>query len=130
MLPNGPTQPLGLPSREPAVKVAGSRRKKPASQAIQKIGKGKKPMDGAKGDTVGQARRGRPAGASNFSEADTWALLNATADEKPIGERGWRVVHNKYNEYARRHGRPVRTAKSLENKFKQVRRFVYLSHRN
>lgn len=123
--PTGRLQLPGPPPRDPAVKVAGSRRKKSATQVVKKIGKGKKPMDGTNGGPVVQARRGRPAGAANFSEADTWALLDATANEKPIGERGWRVIHAAYNEYAKRHGRPLRTAKSLENKFKQVRYLMY-----
>lgn len=107
---------MGLAHRAAAVKVAGSRRKGPA-----KASKGKGRQVGVKSEfPATRTRRGRPTGAGNFSDADTWCLLDAVANERPLGERGWKNVSGVYNSYAQRHGRAVRTAKSLENKFKSV----------
>jgi hypothetical protein len=107
---------MALAHRTHAVKVAGSRRKGPA-----KGSKGKARQAAVKSEfPAAHKRRGRPTGAGNFSDADTWCLLDAVAHERPLGERGWKNVSGVYNNYAQRHGRPIRTAKSLENKFKTV----------
>ena len=111
-----PSASTGLAHRATAVKVAGSRRKGPA-----KSSKGKGRQVAVKSEFLAtRTRRGRPTGAGNFSDADTWCLLDAVAHERPLGERGWKNVHGVYTSYAQRHGRAIRTAKSLENKFKSV----------
>jgi hypothetical protein len=107
----------GIP--KPAVKVAGVRQKKVTYVDSAKKGKKKAGAD-PDADKNDQAKRGRPSGSRNFSNADTWALLDAVDKELPIGERGWIAVAVNYNVYAREHRRPPRKHKSLENKFKQV----------
>jgi len=84
--------------------------------------RGKKPEGNDVTDI--KVRRGRPAGATNYSEADTWALLDIISKEKPIGELGWNRVESAYNQYACQHGRPLHTSVVLTNKFKMVSFFT------
>lgn len=64
--------------------------------------------------------KGRAAGAANYTEREINYLLDLLEDDLPLGGKGWNTVADKYNEWADACGRPQRTAKSLENKFKQV----------
>ena len=66
------------------------------------------------------AKRGRPTGAVNYADEDVTALLDFVEHELPLGQRGWLAVHMEYMKWAQLHGRPERTLKSLETKFKQV----------
>jgi hypothetical protein len=70
-------------------------------------------------------RRGRPNGSGNFADQDLKTLLMLIEAELPLGNRGWQAVHSRYTKYADTKGRPRRTAKSLENKFRQVC-FIYI----
>lgn len=65
-------------------------------------------------------KRGRPHGAGNYSLDDVKALLDQTEAELPLGQRGWKAIYDRYSKWAQKHGRPQRTQKSLETKFKQV----------
>lgn len=63
---------------------------------------------------------GRRTGAGNYQEQDIKMLLKYTQKLLPIGQRGWKKVHEKYANWANVNGRPVREWKNLENKFKNV----------
>jgi len=69
-------------------------------------------------------KRGRPHGAGNYTLDDVKALLDYTEAELPLGQRGWKVVHQNFSRWARRHSRPERALKSLETKYKQVCDYV------
>ena len=64
---------------------------------------------------------GRRTGAGNYQEQDIKSLSKYTQKLLPIGQRGWKKVHEKYANWANMNGRPVREWKNLENKFKNVR---------
>ena len=59
-------------------------------------------------------------GAGNYQEQDIKALLKYTQKVLPMGQRGWKKVHEQYASWANMNGRPVREWKNLENKFKNV----------
>ena len=63
---------------------------------------------------------GRRTSAGNYQEQDIKSLLKYTQKLLPIGQRGWKKVHEKYANWANLNGRPVREWKNLENKFKNV----------
>lgn len=52
------------------------------------------------------------------------ALLAILSERLPIGGKAWNSCTDEYNIWAEENGRPIRTAKSLEAKYKQV----YISH--
>lgn len=54
-------------------------------------------------------------------------LLDNTQRELPMGQKGWRVVWQKYNKWATSNGRPARNLKSLETKYKQVTQLPWLA---
>jgi hypothetical protein len=72
------------------------------------------------------SRRGRPNGSGNYADQDIKTLLLLIEAELPVGSRGWQAVHSRYSKWAGNKARPQRTAKSLENKFRQVS-FIYTS---
>ncbi|KAJ8483175.1 hypothetical protein ONZ45_g14690 [Pleurotus djamor] len=63
-------------------------------------------------------KRGRAAGAQNYSSDDCDTLLNIASEVLPLAAKGWEEVATLYNEWAEENGRPQRTARSLELKFK------------
>jgi hypothetical protein len=69
-------------------------------------------------------KRGRPHGAGNYSSDDIKVLLDFVEEEIPLGQRGWKAIHQRFSKWAQRHRRPQRTVKSLDTKFKQVRGFT------
>lgn len=99
-------------------KVAGARRKGKQKARKPKV------HNAVDLDDQVVAKRGRPSGAGNYSENDITALLDITAEELPLGQRGWTTIHLQYAKWAHKNGRPERTVKSLETKFKQVCRSV------
>ncbi|KAJ7701086.1 hypothetical protein B0H17DRAFT_1327685 [Mycena rosella] len=105
----------------PAKKVGGSRRSKPS-----KPDKGKKRArdsgsDDSDNDGAAPApKRGRPLGSGNYSRDDVNALFTLIEKELPLGQRGWKEVHRGYKRYCAAKNRPKRSAKSLENKYKQM----------
>ena len=68
---------------------------------------------------------GRSAGAANYSLEDVDALLTILEDSLPLGGKAWEAAAKEHAQWAESHGRPSRTAKSLELKFKQVRLSSY-----
>jgi hypothetical protein len=112
---------------KPAVKTAGSRR----CSSTDVKGKNKALTPGpSKGIKCGPAlsseepepkkRRGRAAGVVNYSNEDVDALLDIIEENLPTGGKGWNTVGSKFVVWAEENGRPARTAKSLEAKYKQV----------
>jgi hypothetical protein len=65
-------------------------------------------------------RGGREKGTANYSEDDIDALHDILERILPIGGKAWGNVEEEFASWAELNGRPVRTAKSLEAKFKQV----------
>ncbi|KAJ7779443.1 hypothetical protein DFH07DRAFT_730180 [Mycena maculata] len=103
---------------KPAEKVAGSRRKGKERADT----KGKKRQHGSSGsedDSEPATKRGRPAGSGNYSKEDTGKLFDLIQKELPVGQKGWKEIHRQFNRWAVLSGRPKRSPKSLENKFKQ-----------
>ena len=65
-------------------------------------------------------QRGRVVGAANYLPEDVDALLNILEEQLPLGGKGWLVAADSFFKWAEENGRPFRSAKSLELKFKQV----------
>ncbi|KAJ6615620.1 hypothetical protein B0H10DRAFT_2435371 [Mycena sp. CBHHK59/15] len=103
---------------QPAKKVAGARRK-------IKDAKGKKRRRDSDSDDASDepvSRRGRPSGSGNYSKEDTKYLLDMVERELPLGGKGWKIIARKYKKWARNNGRPERGLKSLETKYKQIKK--------
>ncbi|KAF8175938.1 hypothetical protein K438DRAFT_1847299 [Mycena galopus ATCC 62051] len=104
-------------SLQPATKIGGVR---------QKDKKGKKrsrSSDSDAGDSdaaPAPKQRGRPKGSPNFSGSDISRLLDIVSQRLPLGSKGWKEVTKGHNRWAKESDRPVRNAKSLEAKFKQL----------
>lgn len=124
---------------QPAQKVAGSRQPRLSEKAKGKqravapppvaSGSGLKrkastPLP-APADTV-KRTKGRVAGAANYSSDDLDALFDILEESLPLGGHAWNSATDEFNAWAEENGRPTRTAKSLELKFKQVRVFSFL----
>jgi hypothetical protein len=65
-------------------------------------------------------RCGRAAGVVNYSSDDLDALLDILEETLPIGAKAWNAARDHFCAWAVENGRPVRTTKSLEAKYKQV----------
>jgi hypothetical protein len=65
-------------------------------------------------------QRGCCAGAANYSTEDIEALLDILEEQLPLGGKAWIAASDDFSKWAEENGWPVRTAKSLELKFKQV----------
>lgn len=63
---------------------------------------------------------GRRKGIPNYNKGDVNALLDGVERVLPLGQLGWNDVEAEHNVYSTDAGRPARSAKSLETKFKQV----------
>jgi hypothetical protein len=59
-------------------------------------------------------------GIANYSPEDLDALLDILEESLPLGGNAWNSASDEFNAWAQENGRPSRTAKSLELKFKQV----------
>lgn len=128
-LSDGPTIALAQ-GRTATTKVAGSRRDKGKGRAVESTSQSKgksRPAPSSRKrkysddeDDDDNSKRGRPKGAGNYTSDDNSALLDAVESELPLGMRGYQAVHRQFTQWARRNGRPERTVKSLETKFKQV----------
>lgn len=115
----------------PASKTAGSRRPgrtatgdvKGKGRAVspEPKGKGKRKAVGSQpGPSNTKKQKGRAAGAPNYSQDDIYSLLHILRDDLPLGGKGWNAIGVTYCTEAEAEGRPARTAKSLELKYKQL----------
>ena len=104
-----------------AVKVIGARR--PLSEAKSNS---KRRASSPLRHTVGKKPRGRATGAHNYSSEDIDALFDILEEYLPLGGHAWNTAGDNFNTWAQENGRPSRTAKSLELKFKQVRTYIYI----
>ncbi|KAJ7257277.1 hypothetical protein C8J57DRAFT_1074477 [Mycena rebaudengoi] len=96
---------------KPAKKVSGVRHK-------DKKGKKRARASSSEDDEEQPSKRGRPHGAANYSSEDTTKLLSIVRKVLPLGPKGWKRVHEKYDNYRRDNNCPKRSLKSLENKYK------------
>ncbi|KAK7000755.1 hypothetical protein R3P38DRAFT_3615695 [Favolaschia claudopus] len=111
------------PGSKPAEK-AGTRRRKGKDKDTAD-GKGKKRQhvsSGSDNDSEPAAKRGRPAGSSNYAKEDVRKMFEIIRKVLPVGQKGWKEVERLYNEWARANGRAERPPKALENKYKQYLR--------
>ncbi|KAJ7253133.1 hypothetical protein C8J57DRAFT_1187327 [Mycena rebaudengoi] len=65
-----------------------------------------------------RGQRGRPQGVSNYTAADITKLFSIIQKILPLGPKGWKRVHEDYDAYRCARGRPERSLKSLEGKYK------------
>jgi hypothetical protein len=63
---------------------------------------------------------GCTAGTPNYSFNDVDALMDILEVLQPLGAKAWNSASGEFNLWAEENGHPTRSAKSLENKFKQV----------
>lgn len=115
-----------------SVKVAGSRRPLSNAKGKEKVvatsssqsGNGKRRATSPLRHADGKKQRGRAAGACNYSSEDVDAILDILEECLPLGGHAWNSAGDDFNTWAQENGRPSRTAKSLELKFKQVRPYI------
>ncbi|KIL56667.1 hypothetical protein M378DRAFT_89005, partial [Amanita muscaria Koide BX008] len=87
----------------------------------RQAGTTKRKADGPPGDApITKKLKGRTAGSGNYTDDDLVKLFDLLERYLPLGGKTWNEVSDCYNEWAKKEGRPVRQAKSLENKFKQL----------
>ncbi|KAF8797408.1 hypothetical protein BYT27DRAFT_7228997 [Phlegmacium glaucopus] len=110
-------------SRSPVVKVAESHHPKSRETLVQlsdSQGKAKRKWVEVSGDSSStdtedsdsppkkrSTHGGRCTGAGNYQEQEIQALLKYTQKLLPIGQRGWKKVHEKYASWAHANGRPL-----------------------
>ncbi|KDR67831.1 hypothetical protein GALMADRAFT_216203 [Galerina marginata CBS 339.88] len=121
---------LKKPLGKPVTKVAGRRRtiqpdpkgkgKERVVDSEPKSTKRKALPGDIEGPAAKKKRGGRVNGAPNYSEVDVDALLDIVEVRLPVGPIGWTQVGEDFGKWAKSEGRPERTAKSLENKYKQL----------
>lgn len=104
-----------------STKVVGARR--PLSEGK---GKGKRRAASPLGQADRKKQRGRTTGAHNYSTEDLDALFDILEECLPLGGHAWNSARDEFNTWAQENGRPSRTVKSLELKFKQVRIYIYI----
>jgi hypothetical protein len=117
-----------------SVKVAGARRPTTSAKGKEKLaaqpappqsGNGKRRATSPLRHADGKKQRGRATGAHNYSSEDLDALFDILEECLPLGGHAWNSAGDDFNTWAQENGRPSRTAKSLELKFKQVRTYIY-----
>lgn len=123
---------LRAAGQRPAAKKAGARRSDPTPGKSEKAkgkqrdvspqprGPKRKPSSTVLGASEPKKQKGRSSGSSNFRDEDLEALHDILEELLPIGGKGWMEVEDQFNQWAGENGRPSRTAKSLEAKYKQV----------
>ena len=133
-LTHGPTIAHSI-GYSPTIKTAGTRHKKCSETTAREKGKGKRKRadTDASDDDSAQSEDsdappkkqgghgGRRAGAGNYQEQDLKEMLRLVEKELPLGQRGWKRIHQKYAIWATAKGRPIRGWNLLESKFKNVR---------
>ncbi|KAJ7219535.1 hypothetical protein GGX14DRAFT_560615 [Mycena pura] len=98
-----------LSNLKPTPRVGGVRVTKP-----------KKKVRVVKNDNISKPGKGRPKGAAGFGADETNKILDLVETNQPIGQQGWDKVAAKYNEWAEAEGHKMRTAQSLDKKFKTL----------
>jgi hypothetical protein len=81
---------------------------------------GKRRATGSSGPLDAKKQKGRASGAPNYTLEDVEGLLDILSVNLPLGGRAWNTAADDFYVWAEENGRPARTAKSLEAKFKQV----------
>ncbi|KIM38905.1 hypothetical protein M413DRAFT_239152 [Hebeloma cylindrosporum] len=133
-LTHGPTIARAI-GYSPTAKVAGSRHAKShdsAPEPTREKRKGKRKRSDTSDDGSAQSEDsdaprkkqsghgGRRAGAGNYQEQDLKEMLRLVEKELPMGQRGWKRIHEKYAVWATAKGRPPHEWKLLEGKFKNL----------
>lgn len=114
-------------TRRPLSKGKGKQDNNLATTSTSQSSKGKRKAASPLRHTDGKKQRGRAAGANNYSSEDLDALFDILEECLPLGGHAWNSAGDEFNTWAQENGRPSRTVKSLELKFKQVRISIYLS---
>jgi len=117
----------------PAVKIAGARRApadpkgkgkqratEPGPSAPVASGSNLKRKASTPLSGVEKKSKGRAVGAANYSSDDLDGLFDILEELLPLGGNAWNSASDEFNAWAEENGRPTRTSKSLELKFKQV----------
>jgi len=128
-LTHGPTIAADT-SHTPASRIAGSRHSEqvhPRLSSASRISRGKgkqshevSSVSLSSDDEKPIAKRGRRTGAGNYMEGDLAQLLTLVGEELPIGQQGWKKVHEKFVKWAKKNNRLEWDVKSVEAKYKQV----------
>ncbi|KAJ7775574.1 hypothetical protein B0H16DRAFT_48467 [Mycena metata] len=108
-----------------ADKVAGSRRNGKGKECADKPAASKKRAHtraSSVSDNERTAKRGRPHGSANYGRSELRKMFELVEDALPVGQRGWRELEAKYNDWADDTEHALRPPKALENKFKQYLR--------
>jgi hypothetical protein len=74
-------------------------------------------------------KRGRVVGAGKWRDEDFATLLDLAEELLPAGKREWLALYARFAEWATEKGRPVRSADTIEKRFKTVRYHFYASQR-
>ncbi|KAJ7457072.1 hypothetical protein FB451DRAFT_1183579 [Mycena latifolia] len=116
-LPGGPD--LDLTHGPTIAKARGLKAAEKARSELIRREKKRERYSDSEDESEPARKRGRPAGAGNYGKEDVKALFDLIEAELPVGQKGWKVIHRSFNKWARAQGRPKRSPKSLESKYKQ-----------
>ncbi|KAJ7806031.1 hypothetical protein B0H14DRAFT_3153066 [Mycena olivaceomarginata] len=75
-------------------------------------------VSGSEDENEPVAKRGRPSGSANYSKKEIKQLFAIIEVQVPLGQKGWKAVHESYSAWAQLNGYPKRAEKALEGKYK------------
>ncbi|KAJ7883896.1 hypothetical protein B0H14DRAFT_3857235 [Mycena olivaceomarginata] len=75
-------------------------------------------VSGSEDENEPVAKRGRPSGSANYSKKEIKQLFAIIEAQVPLGQKGWKAVHESYSAWAQLNGYPKRAEKALEGKYK------------
>ncbi|KAJ3758280.1 hypothetical protein EV360DRAFT_70450 [Lentinula raphanica] len=67
-----------------------------------------------------RSRGGRTKGASSYGTEELCTLVRLVGEVLPIGQKGWSLIEEKYNKWARNEGFPERKREPLRGKFESI----------
>lgn len=73
-------------------------------------------------------KRGRIKGSTSFRTSDLAHLIKIAEEILLTGGKGWQVIGARHRAWALDHDMPIRSDKSLDNKFKHVQIFLAYSY--